>query len=294
MKHISLTVKNKVILSDVLVAFWLLFFVLFLGCGQTNDKNIIEKVETSEETSEYGKVTLRVIKDSKRDKIPANATNLTVRIFDSSRNLVQDFALSDTIQTTFSLPVGDNYILDGISSEKTTYKRLILTVGRSDLFAVLPNQTTTVNLTLSDYMIDWTGTDTDIKEGSNFAIRVTITGADLLSDRAYLDTGWTAWTMDGKPPYSRPIKRTQLTVSQTTVNGNAVYSITGDITAPIISNKLPLVSPKIMYYQIYIYAKYDYRVDSIPLLYLPSLSSGENLRELNISADAGELIIQID
>ena len=284
----------------------LLSCLLILGCGSGGD--VVTGTGDIQKEEQYGKVAFHIQLDNTEQldgpakrlyRIPANTTGILVRAWDDAgHDVLTEIPISQgtsTLDTEILLPVGTSYRLDAVAYNKTTYKS-ILTVGQSDPFAILANTTVYVSLTLNSYLIDFSGTTTEVTGGEPLTIQVTITGPDFHTlsgnsvSSAYLYAALEAWTQDGVAPYPGVVSGLSASSRSKLANadGTVTYTLLFTTNAPVVSITQPL------YYQISFWTNNKYRTDNIPFLYLSSLAAGESLGIITVNPPTGGVIVNMN
>lgn len=283
----------------------LLSCLLILGCGSGGDA--VTGTGDIQKEEQYGKVAFHIQLDNTEQldgpakrlyRIPANTTGILVRAWDDAgHDVLTEIPISQgtsTLDTEILLPVGTSYRLDAIAYNKTTYKS-ILTVGQSDPFEILANTTAYVSLTLNSYLIDFSGTTTEVSGGEPLTIQVKITGPDFYtlygsSVSAYLYAALETWTQDSVAPYPGVVNGSPNSNASkvTNADGTTTYTLLFNINAPVVSTTQPL------YYQISFWANNKYRTDNIPFLFFPSLAAGESLGIITVNPPTGGVIVNMN
>lgn len=293
---------RKLSFIGILLSCWLI-----LGCGSGGGGSVpLTGTDNIQKEDQYGSVVFRIQLEgadqpdgvSKRlFKIPANTTGILVRAWDDAgHDVLTEFQITQgtsTFDAEIPLPVGTNYRLDVIAYNRLSAYRSILTAAQSAPFEIKANTISTLSVTLNSYIVDFSGTTTEITGGEPLTIQVKITGPDFFTlsgnqvSSAYLYAALETWTQDGYSPYPGVVSGKSASSSSKVANadGTVTYTLLFNINAPVVNTTQPL------YYQISFWANNKYRTDNIPFLFIPSLAAGEPLGTITVNPPTGGVIV---
>lgn len=266
------------------LALLLMLVFALAGCGAV-------KVGQNQAT-EKGTITLTVkpngsIKDGVSSQlVPVEATNLRVRIFNSSgQNIVEDAVIpsdGSPVSLQVSLPVG-TYSIHAISYKTSNnWDAIVLTGGSTDGVVVQSGQNTQATISLSRWGGTITAPTEPIQGGSNYELTLTLNDHHAFSySLFYLLVSQTAWT--DKPTYGG--------VDYKSLSSSKQVKYTQ--TAPSVSE------PNTVYYQVKGYLNDErYWREGLPCrnmyLFFPSTTAGESLGTITVRPPDGGVIIGIE